>query len=161
RLGKGFRIVLRSVAEPLGVRIIIPGASVVGDAVDDLEADVGMLKADAHQLGIIAWADPNRKPALIDRLQPEIADAGAQKTDPVLVGIEARKRLGEGLADAVAAVRAWHHAMVDRLVARIKADRVVARGDDDALDPRSSCCLEHVECAADVRLKDRLPAAFA
>src|SRR5215469_3329399 len=120
-----------------------------------------MLKADAYQLGVVAWADPNRKPAFIDRLQPEIADAGAQKTDPVLVGIEARKRLGEGLADTVAAVRARHHAMVDHLVARIKADRMVARGHDDAFDPGSSRCLEQVVCAADVRLKDRLPAALA
>src|SRR5215467_10547471 len=103
-----------------------------------------MLKADAYQLGVVAWADPNRKPAFIDRLQPEIADAGAQKTDPVLVGIEARKRLGEGLADAVGAAGGGHHAVVDHRVARKKAARMVARAHDYAFDPGAAPSLKKV-----------------
>src|SRR3974377_502112 len=118
-----------------------------------------MFEADAHELGVVARTDPNRQPALVDRLRSEIADAGAQKTDPVLVGIEAGKRLGEGLADAVAAVRARHNPVVDLLVARIKTNRMVARRDDDALDLSSSRRLEQVVCADDIRLKARLPFA--
>src|SRR6516162_1020906 len=120
-----------------------------------------MFEADPHELGVVARADPDRQPALVDGLRSEIADAGAQKTDPVLVGIEAGKRLGERLADAIAAVRARHHAIVDLLVARIKTDRMVARRDDDTLDPSFSRRLEQVVCADDIRLKDRLPFALA
>jgi len=40
-LGPGFAVVLRTIAEPLGIRVVVPAALVAGDAVDDLEVDVG------------------------------------------------------------------------------------------------------------------------
>jgi len=109
-----------------------------------------MFEADAHELGVVARTDPDRQPAFIDRLRPEIADAGAQKADSVLVGIKARKRLGESLADSVAAVRARHHSMVDPQVARVKTDRVIAGGHDDAVDASSTRRLKQVVGADDV-----------
>src|SRR5271166_5238607 len=104
----------------MGVRIVVPGTPIVGDAIDDLVADFGMLEADAYQLGQIARADPDREPPLVDRLRAKIADPHAQKPDPVLVGIEAGERLGERLADPIATVWPRHDAVVDRLGARIK-----------------------------------------
>src|SRR5206468_1559870 len=81
--------------------------------------------------------------------------------DAVLVGIEAGERLGEGLADAVAAVRSRYHLVVDLPVARVEADRVIARRHDDALDAGPPRRLEEIVRADDVRLNDRLPLALA
>ena len=161
RLGIGLRIVLRPVAEPLGVRIVVPGTPVVRDAIDDLVADVGMLEPDPDELGIVARADPDRQPALVDRLRPEIADARAQHADPVLVGIEAGERLAKGFADPVAAVGPRHDPVVDLLGARIEADRVVAGGEDDALDAGSARRLEDIVKADDVALEDHRPLVLA
>src|SRR5690348_1749214 len=88
-------VVLRLVAEPVSIRIVVPRALVAGDAVDDLEMDLGMLEADTHELGVVARADPDREAAAVDRLLAEIADTRAQKPDAVLVGIEAGERFGE------------------------------------------------------------------
>src|SRR2546430_12724486 len=44
--GMGLGIVPRPVAEPHGVGIVVPAARVARDAVDDLEADAGMIDAD-------------------------------------------------------------------------------------------------------------------
>src|SRR6516225_11455673 len=120
-----------------------------------------MFEADPHELGVVARADPDRQPALVDRLWSEIADAGAQKADPVLVGIKAGKRLGKGFADAVATIRPRHHPVVDPQVARIKTDRVIAGGHDNALDAGSSRRFEQVVRADNIRSKDRLPFALA
>jgi hypothetical protein len=84
RLGIGLGIVLRPVSEPLGVRIVVPGTPVVRNAVDDLVADVGMLEPDANELSVVARADPDRQPALVDRFLSEITDAGAEDADPCL-----------------------------------------------------------------------------
>src|SRR5204863_5167687 len=88
--GRGLRlaIVLRPVAEPIGVRVVVPRALVVRDAVDDLETDVRVFEPDADELGVVARADPDREPPAVDRLSPEIADPGAEKADPVLVGVQ-------------------------------------------------------------------------
>src|SRR5437867_6323066 len=42
------------VAEPHGVGIVVPAARVARDAVDDLEADAGMIDADRHELRQVA-----------------------------------------------------------------------------------------------------------
>src|SRR5206468_4241026 len=108
RGGLGFRIVLRPVAEAVRVRIVVPRALVARDAVDDLEADLGVFEPDTHELGVVARADPDREAPAVDRPGPEIADPRAQKADAVLVGVKAGERLGERLRDAVAAVGARH-----------------------------------------------------
>ena len=97
------------------------------------------------------------EPPLVDRLRAKIADPHAQKPDPVLVGIEAGERLGERLADPIAAVWPRHDAVVDRLGARIKADRVVARRHDDALDAGLPGGFEHIVEADNIRLQDHRP----
>src|SRR5204863_6395027 len=151
---QGLGIILRPVSEPRGVRIVVPGTPVVRDAIDDLVPDVGMLEPDAHELGIVARADPDRQPALVDRLLSEIPDPRAQHANSVLVGIEAGERLAEALADAIPAVGPRHDAVVDLLLARIEADRVVAGGEDNALHAGASCSLEDIINADDVALED-------
>src|SRR5207302_418459 len=116
---------------------------------------------DAHELSIIARADPDRQPALVDRLFSEIADARAQDADAVLVGIEAGERLAKRLADPVAAVRPRHDTVIYRFGARIEADRVVAGGKDDALDAGAACRLEHIVEAKDVSFEDHRPLVLA
>ena len=50
RLGIGLGIILRPVTEPRGVRIVVPGAPVIRDAIDDLVSDIGMLEPDPREL---------------------------------------------------------------------------------------------------------------
>ena len=50
--------------------------------------------------------------------------------------------------------------MVDRLVAPVEPDRVVAGGEHDALHAVPARRLEHVVAADDVRLEDPLPRPF-
>src|SRR5215216_2772710 len=78
----------------------------------------------------------------------------------MLVGIERAKRLAERLADAIAGV--WPHRILhpDPPPPRIKADRVVRRGEHDALDPGPARRLEQIVAADDVGLQDRLPWAL-
>src|SRR5262249_41275659 len=132
RVRVGLGIVLRAVAEALGVRVVVPRTLIARHAVNDLVADVGVLEPDANELRVVARADPNRQPAFVDGFRSEVADARAQDADPVLVGIKAGERLAKGLADTVAAVRPRHGAVVDLLRARVKADRVIARREYNA-----------------------------
>ena len=96
--------VLGLVAEPLGVAVVVPGRAIVRHAVDDLEAQIGMLDADGHELAEIARGDPDREPALVDGALVHVADADAEHAQPVLVGVEAAQRLAEYLGHAVAAI---------------------------------------------------------
>src|SRR5271156_4557230 len=85
----------RFLAKPEGVRIVIPGALVVRDTVDDLVAHLRMFEADADELRDIARTDPDREAPAVDRMGSVIADANAEKPDAVLVGIKAGERLAE------------------------------------------------------------------
>jgi len=93
RFGIGLGIVFRLVAEAIRVRIIVPRALIIRDAIDDFIPNIGMFEADTHKLGQIARADPDRQPPFVDRPRAEIADPHAQKADLVLVGVEAGERL--------------------------------------------------------------------
>src|SRR2546422_770043 len=157
----GLGIVLRPVAEPHGVGIVVPAARVARDAVDDLEADAGMIDADRHELRQVARAEPDGEPALVDRRRIDVADADHEHLHAVFVGVEAAERLAEHLRHAVAAVGLRVDAMVDRLVAPAEADRVVAGGEHDALHAVPARRLEHVVAADDVRLEDPLPRPFS
>src|SRR5207247_3341626 len=55
--GVGLAVVLRTVAEPLGVRVVVPAAPVAGDPVHDLEADARAIDRDRHELREIAWRE--------------------------------------------------------------------------------------------------------
>src|SRR5689334_5821632 len=148
--GVDLAIVLRLVAEAIGVRVVIPGALVLGDAVHDLKPDLGMLDADRNELRDVARADPEREPPLVDRLGINVADPDHEDLHAVLVGVQAAERLAEYLRDAVAAVGLRIDAMVDRLVAAIEAHGVVARRKDDALHAIAPRRLEDVVAADDV-----------
>src|SRR5437667_4572636 len=52
--GVGLAVVLRAVAEALGVRVVVPAALVSGDSVHDLEADAREIDRDRHELREIA-----------------------------------------------------------------------------------------------------------
>src|SRR5207302_8214241 len=110
-------IVLRAVAEPRGVGIVVPAARVARDAVDDLEADAGMIDADRYELRQVARAEPDGEPALVDWRRIDVADTDHEHLHAVFIGVEAAERLAEHLRHAVAAVGLGIDAMVDRLVA--------------------------------------------
>src|SRR5260370_30416190 len=86
--------------------IVPPRPLVIGGAVEDLEMDVGMIEPDPAQLHQIFRLQPDRQPAMIERLVAEIADPDTSDPEPVLVGIERADRFATHLADAVAAVGA-------------------------------------------------------
>src|SRR4051794_33631667 len=115
----------RAIAEVVGAMVVPPGALVVGGAVQHLEMDVGMLEPDAAQLHEVIRLEPDRKPAVIERDVPEIADANAGHLHAVLVGIERAKCLAKHLADAIAAVGPRGDGTADALMARVEADGVV------------------------------------
>src|SRR5205085_8458788 len=119
------QIVLGAACRPVAVVVspvvVPPGALVPGGAVEDLEAQVRVLEADADQLDEVFRLHPDRQPALVERLVAEVADPQAQYAQPVLVGVERAQRLAEGLADAIAGV--WPHGDIDAdvVVARVEA----------------------------------------
>src|SRR5258706_15074351 len=131
--GVDLAVVLRLVAEAIGVGVVVPRALVPRDAVDDLELDARMVDADGDELRQVARAEPDRQAPLVDRPRADVADAHHEHLHAVLVGIEAAERFAEDLGDAVAAVGLDIDAMVDGLLAAVVADRVVAGLDEDAV----------------------------
>src|SRR6266496_4433545 len=156
----GLAVVLRTVAEPLGVRVVVPAASVAGDSVHDLEADAGAIDRERHELREIARREPDREPPLVHRARIDVADAHADHFHPVLVGVEAAERLAERLRHAVAAVGLRGDAVIDGLVAAVEADGVVAGREHDAARAVPPRGFERVVGAEDVRAQDHLPRAF-
>src|SRR5207245_4340998 len=67
----------RPVAVTEGGLVVPPAARIVGCAEEDLEANAGVLEADAHQLHQVLGGKPDREPALIEGDIAEIADAQA------------------------------------------------------------------------------------
>src|ERR1700746_884352 len=122
--------------------------------------DVGMLEADAAELHHVLGLEPDREPAVIERLVAEIADAQAGHLDAVLVGIERAGCFAKGLAHAVVAVRPRRHIGADSMIARIEANRMVRRREHHALDALPARCLEQVVAADDVGRQDGVPGAF-
>src|SRR6266571_8652943 len=153
-------VVLRTIAEPLGVRVVVPAALVAGDSVHDLEADAGAIDRDRHELREIARRKPDREPPLVHRPRIDVADAHADHFHSVLVGVEAAERLAERLRNAVAAVRLRGGAVIDGFVAAVEAGGVVARCENDAARAVAPRGLERIVGADDVRAQDHLPRAF-
>src|SRR5437660_12514208 len=96
--------------------------------------DIRTFKPDPAELNEILGLQPDREPAVVERLVAEIADADAGHLDAVLVGIERAGRFPKSLADAVAAVGARGDVGADAVMARIEADRVVRGSEHHALD---------------------------
>src|SRR6266545_5291119 len=153
-LGIGFAVVLRAVAEPLGVRIVVPAALVAGDPVHDLEADAGAVDRERHELREIARREPDREPPLVHRPRIDVADAHADHFHSVLVGVEAAERLAERFRYAVSAVRLRDGAVIDAFVAAVEADGVVAGREHDAARAVPPRGFERVVGAEDVRAQD-------
>src|SRR6266705_2431329 len=158
--GVGLAVVLRTVSEPLGVRVVVPAAPVAGDPVHDLEADARAIDSERHELREIARREPDREPPLVHRPRIDVADAHAHHFHSVLVGVEAAERLAERLRHAVAAVGLRDGAVIDGLVAAVEADGVVAGREHDAARAVPPRGLEGVVGADDVRAQDHLPRAF-
>src|SRR6202041_1760239 len=93
----------------------------------------------------------------IDRRVGEIADANAGHPQTVLIGIERADRFAEGLADTVTRIRAHRLVGADLALPRIEADRVVRRGEDDALDLLAPRRLEQIVAADDIGLENAVP----
>src|SRR2546423_4952189 len=147
----------RPIAVIVGLVVVPPGALVPGGAVEDLETQIRMLEADTDQLGKVLGTDPDRQPALVERPVTDVADAEAEHPQPMLVGVERPQRLAEGLADAIARIRPHGDVDADVVVTRVEADRMVGRGEDDALDTFPARRLEQIVAADDVGLQDRVP----
>src|SRR5262245_13091931 len=137
--------------------VVPPAALVVGGAEKDLVMDAGVLQADADELHQVLGLDPDRQPPLVDRRIGDVADADAGDAQPIFEGVERAQRLAERLAHAVARVRPHRRVRPDAAAARIEADGVVGRGEDDALDAVPARRLEQVVAADDVGVEDRLP----
>src|SRR5215470_129561 len=90
---------LRPIAEAKGLRIVPEGARIVRRAVEDLADDIGMLEPDADQLQEIFRLEPDRQSPLVSGPIGDVADADRGRAQAMLVGIERRERLAEGLAD--------------------------------------------------------------
>ena len=93
-----------------------------------------MIEPDPAELHQVFRLQPDRQPAVIQRLVAEIADADTGDGKAMLVGIERPHRLAEHLADAVAAVRPRGDIGADPVMAGVEADRMVRRGEHHALD---------------------------
>src|SRR4051794_33517570 len=74
----------RTVAEIVGAVVVPPAALVVRGAVENLEMDVGMVEPDPAQLHEVFRLQPDREPAVIQRLIAEIADAQTRHANAVL-----------------------------------------------------------------------------
>src|SRR6202035_3274361 len=115
----------RAIAEVVGAVIVPPRTLVMRGAVENLEVDVGMIEPDAAQLHQVFRLQPDREPAVVERLVAEITDPDAGDFHSMLVGIERADRFAEHLADAVAAVGPRRHVGADPVMARIEAHRMV------------------------------------
>src|SRR5215210_6758594 len=93
-----------------------------------------MIESDPAQLHQIIRFEPDRKPAMIERLVAEISDPKAGDLQPMLVGIERADRFPEHLADAVPAVRTRGHVGPYPVMAGIEAYRMVRRRKHDPFD---------------------------
>src|ERR1700738_4720081 len=122
----------RAIAEVGGAVIVPPGALVIRRAVENFEMDIGMIEPDPAQLYQVFRLEPDREPAMIQRLVAEVSDPDARYPKPVLVGIERAHRLAEHPADAVAAVGPRRHIGSDSVMARVEADRMGRRRKHDA-----------------------------
>src|SRR6202035_1750490 len=150
----------RAIAVAVGSFVVPPAALVVGGAEKYLVAQVRVLQPDADELHQILRADPDGEPAQIDRRVGEVADADAGHPQAVLIGIERAERFAEGFADAVARIRTHRLVGADLALPRIEADRVVRRGEDNALDFLASRRLEQVVAADDIGLENAVPGLF-
>ena len=84
-----------------------------------------MIEPDPAELHQVFRLQPDRQPAVIQRLVAEIADADTGDGKAMLVGIERPHRLAEHLADAVAAVGARRRVGSDVVMARIESHCMV------------------------------------
>src|SRR6202043_2007875 len=68
----------RAIAEVVGAVVVPPRTLVVRGAVEDFEMDVGMIEPNPAKLHQVFRLQPDREPAMIERLVAEIADPDAR-----------------------------------------------------------------------------------
>src|SRR5262245_43172251 len=77
----GVAVVLRTELRPVAetkCRFVVPeGSHIVRRAEENLVADVGVLKSDAHELDQVLRREPDRQPTPVGRLIGHVADAQA------------------------------------------------------------------------------------
>src|SRR5690242_19725445 len=159
-LAKIFGLAGGAIAQVIGAVVVPPRPLIVGSAIEDFEMDRRMFKPDPAELNEILRLQPDRQPAVVERRLAEIADADASHLDAVLVGVERAGGFSECLADAITAVGTRGDVSADPVIARIKADGMVRRGEHHALDALPARRLEQVVTADDVGLQDLIPGAF-
>ena len=103
--------------------------------------------------GLIQMASRRRSTGRVG----EVADADAGHAQAVLIGIERADRFAKRFADAVARIRPHRLVGADLALPRIEADRVVRRGEDDALDFLAPRRLEQVVTADDIGVENAVP----
>src|SRR5262245_46547787 len=149
-----------TITQAEGRLVVPPTPHIRGSAVDDLVTQIGMLEADADELHQVLGLDPDRQPPLVDRLVVDVADPDRQHPQAELVGIERAERLAERLAHGVARIRPQDRRGVEAAVARIEAEHMVGRSEDDARDAGLARRLEEIVGADDVGGQDLLPRAL-
>ncbi len=80
-------------------------------------------------------------------------NADAHRLDAIVVEVELRHILAEGLRQAVVAVRALSRGSVDFFVLSIEARNVIRTGEHDAPDVVQTRCFVEVEHALDIRFE--------
>src|SRR5512134_1866008 len=103
-LGVGLAPILRPIAEAIGIGVVEPGASVIRNAIDDLEMQIRLLDADGDKLSHVAPADPDGESTPIDRRMIHVAYAHAKHLHAIAVGVQAGERLVEDLGYAIATI---------------------------------------------------------
>src|SRR5262245_55106324 len=159
-LAKVLRLAGRAVAKGIGAAIVPPGALVERGPVENFIFELGMFKPDADQLHKVLRGEPNRQPALIERLLAQVADPEAEHPQAILVGVKGAQCLTERLAETIAGVGPHGDVGADALHARVEADGVVGGGKHDAASALATRRLEQIAAADDVGVEDPLPGAL-
>ena len=122
---------------------IPPPPSVVGDAEDDREPQVGCLQAGVDEPDRVAGRQPQRQLTTVVWTRPKGADAQAGDREAVTVVIQAAQRLGCSLAESVVRIGPDPGVSRHHRRSRRESDGVVAARVHDAADPEAQSAFEH------------------
>src|SRR5207344_1101715 len=153
--------ILRPIAQTMSIGVVEPGAGVIRNTIDDLEAQIRLFDADGDKLSHVAPADPDGESAPINRRMIHVAYAHAEHLHAIAVGVQTGERLVEDLGYAIATVGLGIGAVVDDLIAAIEADRMIRGSDQKSLDPVTAGGFQRVVETNDVCREDVIPVVFA
>src|SRR5262245_20071626 len=98
-----------------------------------------MGQTDVHQLREIAPAQPESKSPSVYGPVVDVADADAEHSKTILVGVQGTRLLPECLGQAIAAVGAKQNVGADAPSPRVVADDVVGAGKHHPFDAALAC----------------------